>query len=297
MSCWGGSLRASASANERGHGFIWTANPVVKRRFKSLLMSTLALSDSYPTRLTDASAIQALMDRLAPLSCARRLIRLGPAGDGGYLVPDDLEGIEACFSPGVHLISGFERECAQRGMNVFLADSSVERPAESHRLFHFIKKHVGVTRNAEFMTMDDWVAASLPGSQSDLLLQIDTDGYEYETFLGMSDALLGRFRIIVAEFHDLEQLWNQPFFRLGSRVFDKILQTHACVHIHPNNCGGRLQKGGMMIPSVAEFTFLRNDRIIDPTYASEFPHPLDRDNCNCRRLRLAKCWYRLSPSD
>jgi hypothetical protein len=270
-----------------------TPGALVKRRLKSLLMRMLALGDTYPTQLTDVAAIQVLMDRLAPLSSAKKLIRLGPAGDGGYLLPDDLEGIEACFSPGVFLISGFEKECAQRGMNVFLADASVERPAETHPLFHFTKKHVGVTNNAEFMTMDDWVRSSLPGCQGDLLLQIDTDGYEYETFLGMSDPLLRRFRIIAAEFHDLDQLWNQPFFRLATRAFDKILQTHSCMHIHPNNCGGTLERDGLVIPSVAEFTFLRNDRIIDPSYASEFPHPLDQDNCEGRRLQLAKCWHRL----
>ena len=268
----------------------------MKRRLKSWLMRTLALGDTYPTPLTDKSSIQSLMDRLAPLSCARKLIRLGPAGDGGYLLPDDLDGIEACFSPGVSLLSGFESECAQRGMKVFLADRSVERPAETHPLFHFIRKHVGVTTNAQFMTMDDWVRSTLPGSAADLLLQIDIEGYEYETFLGMSDALARRFRIIAAEFHDLEQLWNQPFFRLASRAFDKILQTHSCVHIHPNNCAGTLLKDGLMIPSAAEFTFLRNDRIIDPSYASEFPHPLDRDNCQGRRLRLAQCWHRWSQS-
>jgi methyltransferase FkbM-like protein len=265
----------------------------VKRRLKSLLMRMLALGDTYPTQLTDKSAIQSLMDRLSPLSSARKLIRLGPAADGGYLLPDDLDGIEACFSPGVSYLSGFEKECAQRGMKVFLADRSVEQPAESHPLFHFTRKHVGVTTNADFMTMDDWVHSSLPGSQADLLLQIDVEGYEYETFLGISDALARRFRIIAAEFHELDQLWNQPFFRLAARAFDKILQTHSCVHIHPNNCAGTLMKDGLMIPSTAEFTFLRNDRIVAPSYASEFPHPLDRDNCDGRQLRLAKCWHRL----
>ena len=145
------------------------------------------------------------------------------------------------------------------------------------------------------MTMDDWVGSSVPGSQSDLMLQIDIEGYEYETFLGMSDALARRFRIIAAEFHSLDQLWNRPFFRVASRAFDKILQTHACVHIHPNNCAGALDRDGLLIPSAAEFTFLRRDRILDWSYASVFPHPLDENNCNGRPLRLADCWYREGP--
>jgi hypothetical protein len=264
----------------------------LKRRLKSLLMHILGLGSTYPTELTKKAAIQSLMNRLSPISSGKKLLRLGAGGDGGYLVPDDLAGIEACFSPGVGGLSGFEKDCAQLGITVFMADRSVEQPAEAHALFHFTRKHVGVTTDDDFMTMDDWVRSSLPGSHSDLMLQIDIEGYEYETFLGMSDALARRFRIIAAEFHDLDQLWNGPFFGLASRAFDKMLQTHSCVHIHPNNCTGALEKDGLLIPSTAEFTFLRKDRIVDWSYASVFPHPLDRDNCDGEGLRLAQCWYR-----
>jgi hypothetical protein len=229
------------------------------------------------------------------MSTGKELIRLGPKGDGGYLVPDDLEGIEACFSPGVGSLSEFEKQCANRGMKVFLADRSVEKPAESHEQFHFTRKFIGVTTNDDFMTIDDWVALSLPESQADLMLQIDIEGYEYETFLGMSDRLMRRFRIIVAEFHSLDQLWSRPFFRLASRAFEKILQTHTCVHIHPNNYSPPLKKGGLAIPPLAEFTFLRNDRISNPSRAKNFPHPLDVDNTSRPHFPLPKCWYSGKP--
>ena len=264
-----------------------TVNPLVK-----LVIDILALGNTFPTFRTDKDTLQTFLDTLSPVFPGKELIRLGPAGDGGYLVPDDLSGIEACFSPGVSAISGFEKDCADLGMKVFLADRSVNQPAESHALFHFTKKYIGVTTNDDFMTVDDWVAASLPQSRSDLLLQIDIEGYEYETFLGMSDSLLRRFRIIVMEVHGLGQLWNLPFFRLASRAFDKILQNHTCVHIHPNNCCAPLNIGGLSIPSLAEFTFLRNDRISNPSPASVFPHPLDCDNTSAPHFPLPKCWHR-----
>lgn len=56
------------------------------------------------------------------MSCDKGLIRLGPMSYEGYLIPDDLEGIEACFSPSVGFNSIFEKDCADRGMKVFLAD-------------------------------------------------------------------------------------------------------------------------------------------------------------------------------
>jgi hypothetical protein len=124
------------------------------------------------------------------------------------------------------------------------------------------------------------------------LLQIDIEGFEYETFLGMSDSLMHRYRIIVAEFHSLEQLWNRPFFQLASRAFEKILQTHVCVHIHPNNYHPAFDKEGLSIPRVAEFTFVRKDSVHHATPAKCFPHPLDGDNePNQPHYPLPACWY------
>lgn len=257
-----------------------------------LMYRRLQSHSEFHCPLTNSDDIQKLISRLHPIKTQHKLIRMGPNGDGGYLVPDDLEGIEACFSPGVSMVSGFEKECANRGMQVFMADNSVDNPADEHELFHFTKKFIGVTTNRDFMTLDDWVNSSVGDTNSDLLLQIDIEGFEYETFLAMSDKLLSRFRIIVVEFHDLEQLWNRPFFRIAARVFDKILQTHACLHHHPNNCCGSLKKAGLEIPRVTEFTFLRQDRITESEFKNDFPDPLDFDNTDKESLYLPECWYR-----
>jgi hypothetical protein len=257
----------------------------------SALIYSMGLLRAFPTRQTSRDRLERLLEKLRPLTSGRELIRLGPEGDGGYVLPDDLAGIEACFSPGVSGISGFEQDCAERGMKVFLADRSVSGPACRHELFTFTKKFVGATTDDDFMTLDEWVTASLPESTSDLLLQIDVEGCEYEVFLSASDALLRRFRIIVVEFHFLDHLWSEHFFRIARPVFDKLLQTHACVHIHPNNGGGVLRMGGLAIPPVMEFTFQRRDRLLNPVPRRDFPCPLDRDNTPHATVPLPACWY------
>lgn len=246
-----------------------------------------------PTALTDKRELVLFIRKLHPISPSTELIRLGPTGDGGYLVPNDLVGIEACFSPGVSTISGFEKDCADLGIRVFLADKSVDGPATPHDRFSFIKKYVGARTSDDFMTMDDWVDSALPKSESDLLLQMDIEGYEYETFLSMSSRLMQRFRIIVIEFHSLDLLWSKPFYQFASCAFEKILQTHTCVHIHPNNYAALLAKRSLDIPHVMEFTFLRNDRVLDWSFATVFPNPLDSDNAsNLPPLTLPHCWHR-----
>jgi hypothetical protein len=259
--------------------------------FKVGLIHLLGRIGKFPTRQTDSASLRTLINSLHPVDSGRPLVRLGPAEDGGYLVPDDLEGIEACFSPGVSTVSGFERQCAERGMQVYMADASVDGPAEQHPRFHFSKKFIGAWSSGEFLSLDAWVQASVPSTGGDLLLQIDIEGFEYEALLATSESLLRRFRVVVAEFHSLDQLWSRPFFDLASRAFGKLLATHACVHIHPNNRSGSLVKQGIEIPPTMEFTFLRRDRCLRTAPRSDFPHPLDADNTDRRPMTLPECWY------
>jgi hypothetical protein len=107
---------------------------------------------------SDREAVAALMAQLHPQVTPQPLIRLGPPDDGGYVLPDDLAGIDVCFSPGVSTVSGFEKDCAELGMEIFMADYSVAGPALEHPKFHFIKKFIGPKPSANFITLDDWVA-------------------------------------------------------------------------------------------------------------------------------------------
>lgn len=241
-------------------------------------------------RQVGARRTRRLLKYLYPLSTDKELIRFGPKGDGGYLIPNDLEGIQACFSPGVSLVSGFEKDCADLGMQVFLADGSVDGPADEHELFHFTKKFIGGIPRDGFMTLDDWVAASVEDTTSDLMMQIDIEGFEYEVFPSISESLMKRFRIIVVEFHRLDGLLGAKCQEI-SDAFEKILQTHTCIHAHPNNCSGSLEYEDIAIPRVMEFTFLRKDRIKHFSYQTVFPHPLDCDNLPKSPLVLPQCWY------
>ncbi len=258
---------------------------------KNILNRIYPILKNYPTRLTDNQDIQALLNQLRPMKCDKELIRLGPKGDGGYLIPNDLKDIKACFSPGVDKISDFEWDCANRGMQVFMADYSVEGPAASHKNFHFLKKFLGLIQTENTITLEEWVGSSISDPDAELLLQMDIEGAEYEVLLGISEDLIKRFRIIAIEFHSLKLLWSKPFFSLVSRSFEKLLQTHVCVHNHPNNINPSKKIGRVTLPSVTEMTFLRRDRADQLSPAVIFPHPLDSDNSSKRAQPLPKCWY------
>lgn len=242
---------------------------------------------------TPREPLHALIRSLRPYDSGHPLIRVGPEGDGGYLVPDDLDGIASAFSPGVEKESRFEHALAERGMSVFMADRSVDGPAVVHERFHFEKKHVGCRNDEGTMTLDEWAKALPADHDGDLLLQMDVEGAEYEVLMSMSEALLRRFRIVVIEFHHLQQLFDHRFFQVVRPAFEKLLAGHSVVHMHPNNCCGSVKRLDLEIPRIAELTLLRNDRFQRREPRVDFPHPLDRDN-NTRKpsLALPACWYR-----
>ena len=180
----------------------------MKRVIKKTIQRYLSLRGLTVDKLTDNDSFVSLIEKLHPYCTDKDLIRLGTTGDGGYLVPDDLEGIIACFSPGVGTLSAFEQDCLKFGMQVFLADKSVDGPSVKNDNFHFIKKFIGPITNEDFITMDDWVNVSLDDNSSDILLQMDIESHEYFSIMNMSDSLINRFRIIIIEFHQLQKLWN-----------------------------------------------------------------------------------------
>ena len=263
----------------------------LSRRLGLNRLEFLLSKRSFLTNRTKRSALVSLINRLHPLESDIPLRRLGPVGDGGYLVPDDLDGISACFSPGVSDVSGFEESCAELGMRVFMADASVDGPAVEHSQFSFAKRYVGAFSDGDFISAEDWIAESGVDSDSDLLLQMDIEGFEYETLLGMPTALLNRFRVLVIECHRLDQLWNRFYFQFVSRAFEKLLTSHYCVHIHPNNAGPVHRYADIEIPMLAEFTFMRKDRVCSTRPATRFPHPLDSDNTSQASIILPRDWY------
>jgi hypothetical protein len=245
-------------------------------------------------RYTRPEQMEAFVRALHPVQAD--LIRVGPEADGGYLVPDVLGGIVACFSPGVGTCSDFELECAERGMVVFLADATVDGPAAEHPNFRFTPKYIGGYSDDTTVTLDEWVSESLAaegiGAEGDLLLQMDIEGGEFASLIALSPELLRRFRVLTIEFHYLAQLAEDPFFALAASMFGKLLESHVVVHSHPNNCCLSVGIGGVQVPQVLELTFVRRDFDLGTGFATEFPHPLDSDNLERPTVLLPPAWYR-----
>lgn len=248
----------------------------------------------YLQRMTPRNKLLSLIRAIRPLRSQFDLIRIGSDSDGGYLLPNDLKGVSACFSPGVDTNASFETDLQKRfGIGSHLADYSVPGPPGGFQPLSFTKRFLGTCENDRYITLDRWMTQQpefhAPG---DFILQMDIEGAEYVTLLSARPHNLARFRIMVIEFHHVGNWGDPAFFTIVRATFQKLLQDFIVIHNHPNNAAGLVDMGGVLAPRVFELTFLRRDRSMPLGPCQAFPHPLDRPNLADRAdLPLPRMWY------
>jgi L-lysine 2,3-aminomutase len=110
------------------------------------------------------------------------LIRIGGDADGAYLLPNDLEGITACFSPGVFNRKDFEDELAVRfNIRSHMCDLSSDEHLFKTPIIQgmqtFKKLWLDIS-GEQSITLADWIAEQEPDGKGDFILQMDIEGAE-----------------------------------------------------------------------------------------------------------------------
>lgn len=259
----------------------------------SKLRNTLTNKGVFLSKVTADEDLAQFFRDVRPVAVGKELIRIGRAGDGGYLTPDDLDGVEVCFSPGVADTASFEDELSKRGIQSYLADYSVEKAPIENDMVSFEKKFLGDKDNEKYMRLETWVQTKACDNDRDLMLQMDIEGAEFQVILDTPRTLLRRFRIIIVEFHNMEKLFDRDGFPFVRQAFEKLLGDFTVCHIHPNNVDPVWSNGRYVVPRTIEFTFLRKDRADVTDQTLSFPHTLDAPNVpELKDIALPNCWWR-----
>lgn len=223
--------------------------------------------------------------KLAPVDDGYSLVRIGPDGDGGYLSPNNFEGISKCFSAGCDQAWEFERELDYRfGITSYIIDTEDKRAPDFGSKQIFTPGLLGVTTDPKNrrLSIKEWMNLFLQDeNETNLLLQMDIEGDEWEILLNMDPDDLLKFRMIIIEFHNLSKVHNKLFFEsLFVPVVSKITKEFNVVHVHPNNCCPFFEVGrGVQFPQVVEVTLHRKkNSLLSEQHFRLLPHDLDKPN-------------------
>ena len=226
-----------------------------------------------------------LHDLIRPQTCDElKKIRVGnDRKDGGYVMADDLECIEAALSLGIGHDISWDIEMTKLGVEVYQYDHTVEAPAEvaGNPRLHFHKAGIAAVSDPSIpmRSLKDVLVEEMAAHDGDLILKMDIDGYEWEVFESMPDEILRRFRQICIEIH-------HPLARPGQSakrkqhlgVLRRIHREFAPVHLHANNAGPVRELAGLRVPKLLEITYIRRDDQQFRDSDESFPGKLDVPN-------------------
>ena len=245
----------------------------------------------YVEKKSSKKNISKILKKLLPYQIDKELIRLGEKNDGGYLVPNDFEGIDKNYSAGVGFLTQFEKDLEEK----YLIESNMLDFNEIEKVIlpskaSFLKKKLGLVSINQEISINDWIIQT----DKDIILKLDIEGDEYGSLIDISEENLKKVRILVIEFHDLRNLRNNLFLKLFDKVINKLDNYFYVCHLHINNISKIKNIGSYEVPDMVEMTFIRKDRVKNfSSKLSVLPHKLDNKTViDIKEKFLDRNWYK-----
>ena len=220
--------------------------------------------------------LRALMHTRRPVD--KNFIRTGRAEDGGYVMLDDFDSCKIAYSFGIADDVSWDRYMAERGVDVYMYDHTIEGLPEENPRFHWQK--TGITglydRNVpELRTLPQLLQDNGHTDKSGMILKMDVEGAEWGVFAHLPVGFLQRFDQILLELHDMNSLEKYQDIVASLKMLN---ETHQLVHVHGNNCAHYLMCNGLVMPGAMECTYIRREKYSFCEDDTFYPDELDVSN-------------------
>ncbi len=220
-----------------------------------------------------------------------RKIRIGnPGGDGGYVLLDRFRPGQICYSFGIAQEITFDLDLAERGLEVFMFDPTIEGLPQAHPRCHFRREGIGPAADAgkSLFSLAEHMAR-LGHDRRDMILKMDVEGWEWESLAAAGAGTLAHFEQIALEIHGLRQL-AKPGFRARVNAAMAALTTgHTLFHVHANNAVDLAFVEGLPVPGLLELSLVRKD--VAASVPSRTVYPTEHDLPNIRWRPDHLLWF------
>ncbi len=250
----------------------------------------LDLLGVYIEKKTSSSRVLEVLKKLIPKKIDIELIRLGEDNDGGYLVPNDLKGINKNYSAGVGFLTKFEKQLEENfNISSNLLDFNKIDKKILPKKGKFLKKKLSIDDNVNEISINTWIK----NTDREITLKIDIEGDEYPVLTHISKENLKKVRILIVEFHDLRNLRSHSFLNIFEKIIKRLNNYFFPCHLHINNSSKIKNLNGIKIPDMVEMTFIRKDRLKSyPKKNAQLPHHLDQKTVlNKKEILIDEKWY------
>jgi hypothetical protein len=210
-------------------------------------------------------------------------IRVGPNGDGGYVLLDNFRPGQTVVSVGIGASPFFDLAMAHKGLRVYMFDHTIEGVENLPDSCIFMREGVSGEDKPDALTfsLQSIVNKSNPFTYN-MILKMDIEGAEWEVLSAVSRDLLMRFEQLTFEFHGLHSICSGPWGERIVQVLEKINHDFTLFHVHANNYAEIQIVAGFPICQVLEVSYVRSDLITRARSKTIYPTPLDSPNNRSR---------------
>ena len=201
--------------------------------------------------------------------------RVGHAGDGGYVMLNDLSRVDFALSLGVGAEMTWDIEMADRGITVHQFDYTIDQPPATHEQIRFHRSKIASVASGTDHSLQS--AQSL-GDHQPCIVKMDIEGDEWAVLDAASDGDFDQVTQMVCEFHDFDRVTDTGWFDRAERVLRRLEQRFCVVHVHGNNYGTYLTRGNIAFPEILEVTFANRRSYEFGPCTEAFPTELDAPN-------------------
>lgn len=224
--------------------------------------------------------MKTIIDLLKPMEVENAsYTRVGRDNDGGYVMLNKFENLQAAYSFGIADDVSWDEYFANQNIIVYMYDHTIDKLPRKNKYFNFFR--TGITGNITLdntKTLEKLIIENNHQNYNNIIMKMDVEGCEWDILSQVSTQTLEKFSQIVIEFHDIFPDSSEHRYNEIINSLNKINRTHQVIHVHANTAGGiPYIIGDLILPNILEVTFLR--RSLENKFTTnnrEFPTHLDQ---------------------
>ena len=164
----------------------------------------------------------------------KKRILIGEKVDGCYVLLDDLKDIKIAYSFGISDNIQFDKDLADRGIDVYMYDHTINSLPYNHPKFHW--KKVGLRGKKKYHNLQDLETLILENGHSlekNMILKLDVEHWEWNAINDLREETLNQFKYIAIEFHFHDESTSSET-KLYYTVLKKLEKTHQSFYFRCN---------------------------------------------------------------
>lgn len=163
-------------------------------------------------------------------------ILIGQKEDGSYVILDDFKNIKIAYSFGIRTEIQFDKYLADRGIDVYMYDHTIDSLPYNNTKFHWEK--IGIagkkSKNKLLKSLEDLIIENGHSFEENMILKMDVEHAEWESLKDLPSNILKQFKYILIEFHFNDEKEKDETL-LYYNVIKKIYETHQVFYLRCHN--------------------------------------------------------------